>query len=445
MTPLTDAEREELTALLAASNPLPEKWLHRLFPNGRKAESVGKEYRLVYDGKLTREEVLAQTPAAPWQLVRSFCAERPHEEGWRNLLVWGDNLLALRELLADQQGPNRFGTRGNIKLIYIDPPFATRQDFMKDKEKVLGASLVPTAFGQGFQRHLIFVLIRLASSYSPPAEPKQKKEFSPELTWILFEEPEAFLHPTQIEILDTSLRSYAAQPGRQVLLSTHSPVFASRSIDAIPSLTRLCREGAHTIASQIKADQLQSVLAANQACIDDLKKAGIDVTAEDETLAMESIKFALWLNPLRASLFFAERVLLVEGPTEYALLSFLLARQEIQNPRRGVAIIDTLGKWNTHRFMNILGALRIPHSVLHDLDGSSARSLALKKAIQAACNEFTKAIDTFPDDLERFLGVPASARPDRKPQHMMWHLNAGKIDAVRLDALRGKVQALLDA
>ena len=50
MKPLTDAERKELNALLGTGNPLPEKWLHRLFPNGRKAESVGKEYRLVYEG-----------------------------------------------------------------------------------------------------------------------------------------------------------------------------------------------------------------------------------------------------------------------------------------------------------------------------------------------------------------------------------------------------------
>jgi hypothetical protein len=51
--------------------------------------------------KARREEVLAQTPAAPWQLVRSFCGDRPHPDGWRNLLVWGENLLAMRELLAD--------------------------------------------------------------------------------------------------------------------------------------------------------------------------------------------------------------------------------------------------------------------------------------------------------------------------------------------------------
>src|SRR5918911_860724 len=101
MTCLTEAERNELNRLL-------EAWRQRLFPAESHRSEVGKEYRLVYDGKLTREEVLAQTPAAPWQLVRSFCAERPHPGDWRNLLVWGDNLLALRELLADQQGPNRF-------------------------------------------------------------------------------------------------------------------------------------------------------------------------------------------------------------------------------------------------------------------------------------------------------------------------------------------------
>ncbi|MDZ4344923.1 MAG: site-specific DNA-methyltransferase [Candidatus Binatia bacterium] len=101
--------------------------------------------------------MLAQTPAAPWQLVREFCAERPHPDGWRNLLVWGDNLLALRELLADQQGPNHFGTRGKIKLIYIDPPFATRQDFMKDKEKAYRDKVLGAQFIEFLRRRLILL------------------------------------------------------------------------------------------------------------------------------------------------------------------------------------------------------------------------------------------------------------------------------------------------
>src|SRR5437773_2758450 len=43
------------------------------------------------------------------------------EAGWRNKLIWGDNLLVMGSLL------DKFA--GKIDLIYIDPPFATGLDF----------------------------------------------------------------------------------------------------------------------------------------------------------------------------------------------------------------------------------------------------------------------------------------------------------------------------
>lgn len=166
MPNLTQAERDELIQILSNGESIPAQWRARLFPESERNQEIGKEYRLVYDGKMKREEVLAQTPAAPWQLVRSFCADRPHGDEWRNLLVWGDNLLALRELLADQQGPNRFGTRGKIKLIYIDPPFATRQDFMKDKEKAYRDKVQGAQFIEFLRRRLILLREVLAEDGS---------------------------------------------------------------------------------------------------------------------------------------------------------------------------------------------------------------------------------------------------------------------------------------
>ena len=47
-------------------------------------------------------------------------------DSWRNMLIFGDNLLALKTLYEDQRGPNKYGTRNKIKLIYIDPPFSTK-------------------------------------------------------------------------------------------------------------------------------------------------------------------------------------------------------------------------------------------------------------------------------------------------------------------------------
>ena len=46
---------------------------------------IGKEYRLEYSGKMKREQVLAETPAAPWQLVRRFAQDRPHADDRGNL------------------------------------------------------------------------------------------------------------------------------------------------------------------------------------------------------------------------------------------------------------------------------------------------------------------------------------------------------------------------
>ena len=43
------------------------------------------------------------------------------KEGWKNKLIWGDNLLVMGSLLE------KFA--GKIDLIYIDPPFATGADF----------------------------------------------------------------------------------------------------------------------------------------------------------------------------------------------------------------------------------------------------------------------------------------------------------------------------
>ena len=44
------------------------------------------------------------------------------QEGWKNKLIWGDNLLVMGSLLE------KFA--GKIDLIYIDPPFATGANFL---------------------------------------------------------------------------------------------------------------------------------------------------------------------------------------------------------------------------------------------------------------------------------------------------------------------------
>jgi len=54
-----------------------------------------------------------------WQVEKSQSPDGG--DGWRNKLIWGDNLYVMSSLLEQ--------FAGKIDLIYIDPPFATGTDF----------------------------------------------------------------------------------------------------------------------------------------------------------------------------------------------------------------------------------------------------------------------------------------------------------------------------
>jgi adenine-specific DNA-methyltransferase len=75
---------------------------------------------LKYPGKVSKEELYNMVKPAKLVVVKEFKATLPlFDDGWRNMLIWGDNLSILRALIED----NRISRK--IRLIYIDPPFGT--------------------------------------------------------------------------------------------------------------------------------------------------------------------------------------------------------------------------------------------------------------------------------------------------------------------------------
>lgn len=167
---LTEEQKRLLIALIEKGEPLPAQYRRLLFglDEADYVERTGV-YSLEYKGKAREQDILADTPAAPLQEIRSFNADNPHpapHADWRNLLIYGDNLLALKALYEDQRGPNRFGTRDRIKLIYIDPPFATKQDFMKDREKAYRDKLIGAQFIEFLRKRLVLLREVLADDGS---------------------------------------------------------------------------------------------------------------------------------------------------------------------------------------------------------------------------------------------------------------------------------------
>lgn len=167
MPSLSDNDRNKIIKLIQEGKPLPESYRALLFPdNGREFVEATPIYQLIYKGKKRKEDVIAETPAAPLQEVRVFNDDNPWPDGWRNQLVFGDNLLALKAIYDDQRGANRYGTKNRIKLVYIDPPFATKQDFMKDREKAYRDKIIGAQFIEFLRRRLILLREILADDGS---------------------------------------------------------------------------------------------------------------------------------------------------------------------------------------------------------------------------------------------------------------------------------------
>jgi DNA modification methylase len=117
-------DRDSLIKILKGGKKIPSKYRYLFY----KDEDVAKEYELVYAGKARKEDIIADTLAAPLQEVRTFNSDNKFDDGWTNKLIFGDNLMALKNLYEDSN------IKGKVKLIYIDPPFDVGADFSMDIE-----------------------------------------------------------------------------------------------------------------------------------------------------------------------------------------------------------------------------------------------------------------------------------------------------------------------
>jgi len=141
MKKLTDEQINAIYELLKEGKPLPEEYRWLLFEGKQETE-------LIYAGKTREVDVLTDTMAVPLQKVKVF--GDVNDDEWHNMLIFGDNLQILKTLLKMKENgklKNPDGSRG-VKLIYIDPPFSTYQEFSGSKgekayqDKIIGANFL---------------------------------------------------------------------------------------------------------------------------------------------------------------------------------------------------------------------------------------------------------------------------------------------------------------
>lgn len=202
--------------------------------------------------------------------------------------------------------------------------------------------------GHGLQRAVIFALLR-SWAKALRKKPEGVQELAPrkqsESVIFAMEEPELFLHPHAQRRLAASLRDISDTPEHQVFLCTHSTHFVDL---------------AHY--QEVAIVNKQDSVAGSQLrqCVAEL------FVGEDVAERKKQFQMAQWVNPDRAEMFFARRVVFVEGETEKVLLPYLAERLGMLDT--DVSVIDCGSKHNMPLYIAIAKAFKLSYAVIHDED-----------------------------------------------------------------------------
>lgn len=232
---LTEEELKQLlNAINAGAEPSPVL-AGKIFPS--LMEKLGQEGKfdfetlnrikiptIEYAGKRSEGVILASAAAigqsAPLQVVRNF--GEPGKDGWKNLIVQGDNLQFLKTVYLNQDPLIKDKVKGKVRLIFIDPPFGTGDEYGgRGGQNSYSAKLAGSEFIEGLRERSIFLkeiltnngifIIRIDHHFGHYVKVTLDEIFGK--------------HMFQCEIIVNRIKKNVTQQGRQSLPTANDSLF----------------------------------------------------------------------------------------------------------------------------------------------------------------------------------------------------------------------------
>ena len=263
------------------------------------------------------------------KMTRRQAFERAVKDAYGYLRT--DSFVKLEELIAkntlEQMGLS--GGAGDVSLHFEshDPTHVYRSLELYVNE--MGIESPAGEVGSGLQSAIVVGIFR---TY---------EEMKKEGAIFVVEEPEIFLHPQKARYFAGVLGRLAEQ-GNQVMVSTHSPVFVQIDRPETVAVVRRTAEKGTWVRKAAKVD-----LAATER---------------------QALRLMTEFDAQRNELFFAKRVMFVEGMTEKIALPLAFRALGTDINREGVSVVECGGKTKLPLFVRVAKALEIPYVVLADHD-----------------------------------------------------------------------------
>lgn len=259
----------------------------------------------------------------------------------------GESLLTILERSIEEE---LVGWEANLKIGLVPLEIEKLFELSTDVKIYDGVETAAHRKGHGLQRALIFAIVRAWAKALRPSEKKDGQEAvvprkrSDSLIFAI-EEPEIFLHPHAQRALARSLRQISEREHHQIFLCTHSTHFVDmKHYQEIVIINKYSpKEGSFT-----------------------RQFTGELFLGEDIAERKKRFHMAEWVNPDRAEMFFAKKVIFVEGETEKVVFPYLAERLGINITE--TTIIDCGAKHNLPLYITIANDFKIPYAVVHDED-----------------------------------------------------------------------------
>lgn len=259
--------------------------------------------------------------------------------------------------------------------------------------------------GHGLQRALTVALIQVVAKRAMAAAEDEDPENAgnrkvSNSRYFIFEEPELYLHPQAQRSLFDSFASLS-ESGSQVILCTHS-------------------------SGLIDVERYRSIYIATKENNSDETK--VKQCTEDlfEGDSKKDFNLSYWINPDRGELFFASKVVLLEGATEKTVLP-LLAR-EIGVFKYEYTLIDCGSKDNIPLYVKLLNKFLIPYVAVYDQDHQAHKGADAIASADISTQKIEDEIDSdvgasivLINDIEEELGLPNGG--SSKPFVALNHIN----------------------
>jgi len=233
---------------------------------------------------------------------------------------------------------------------------------------------------------------------------------------LAIEEPELYIHPQLGKLFYDVLNSFAKTD--QVLYTTHSPRF-------------------------IDVYEYESIALIKKTKTDGTKLLNCDPTAFSGLNDKKVFQGLTQLNSDVNELFFAKRVIVVEGPEDKVAITETakkLQKVKVRVEEMDVTVIVAGGKPSIPFFVRILNAFKMNYSVLHDLDIEAGMKTEVKdieeKRNQAIADLAPNKVVTFPVKLESTLGLGKGHLKDQYDSLNFFSVHSNINTALEVEVLK---------